>query len=283
MTRWRTREHRCIQGVENSSARVKRQSTEFLGRWDLVWCRFPSAKVATDPLLLPVLLMATTAFCRWRWIAASVRRAPSTRLSGRSPACRFRISGATFAPRLGERHERQHALPAPLLSRSRLFPGVGCLPSTTGIALILGGVALSQRQGKCGSPRRGISAHRSRRTPLLGGRSPIHRRRPGLLRPIAVPQQRQGALEVGSRPLGANPKGVSPWGIRRDLALPRGALSQIRRRDLRKENAEFLVNLVHERNITPRSTECDSTAFEREDQHGFCRAGRHRGDQHEVL
>ena len=121
MTRWRTREHRCIQGVENSSARVKRQSTEFLGRWDLVWCRFPSAKVATDPLLLPVLLMATTAFCRWRWIAASVRRAPSTRLSGRSPACRFRISGATFAPRLGERHERQHALPAPLLSRSRLF------------------------------------------------------------------------------------------------------------------------------------------------------------------
>lgn len=200
MTRWRTREHRCIQGVENSSARVKKQSTEFLGRWDLVWCRFPSAKVATDPLLLPVLLMATTAFCRWRWIAASVRRAPSTRLSGRSPACRFRISGATFAPRLGERHERQHALPAPLLSRSRLFPGVGCLPSTTGIALILGGIALSQRQGKCGSPRRGISAHRSRRTPLLGGRSPIHRRRPGLLRPIAVPQQRQGALEVGSRP-----------------------------------------------------------------------------------
>lgn len=56
MTRWQTGEHRCDQRVENSSARVKRQSTEFLGRWDLIWCRFPSANGATEPLLLSALL-----------------------------------------------------------------------------------------------------------------------------------------------------------------------------------------------------------------------------------
>jgi hypothetical protein len=79
--------------------------------------------------------------------------------------------------------------------------------------------------------------------------------------------------------MGANPKGVSPWGF----GASAESIVSIRRRDLRKENAEFLVNLVHERDVTPKSTECDSTALEREDQHGFCRAGRHMDDQHEVL
>jgi betaine-aldehyde dehydrogenase len=123
------------------------------------------------------------------------------------------------------------------------------------------------------------------KTATGGGRPAEHNRGWFVHRPIAIPQQSQGALEARSRPsaMGANPKGVSPWGIRPGFGASAESIVSIRGRDLRKENAEFLVNLAHERNVTPRSTECDPTALEREDQHGFCHAGRHMDDQHEVL
>lgn len=71
----------------------------------------------------------------------------------------------------------------------------------------------------------------------------------------AILQQSQGALEVhisAPSPMGAISKGVPPWGRRRDLALTRIAFAQFRRRDLKEENAEILVNLVHERNVRPK-------------------------------
>ncbi len=156
-------------------------------------------EVATDPLLLPVLLMATTAFCRWRWIALRFgeRFNKAFRQIAGMP---LRISGATFAPRLGERHERQHAFACAFLSRSRLFQALVAFPPQPVSPSSLADIALSQRQGKCGSPRRGISAHRSRSAPRFSAVASHPSETSRFLRPNSGPSAEQGAAEVGSRP-----------------------------------------------------------------------------------
>jgi AraC-like DNA-binding protein len=157
------------------------------------------------------------------------------RLSGRSPACRFRISGATFAPRLGERHERQHALPAPLLSRSRPYSR-RWLPSLH---------------------------NRFRPNPRYSAFTKA--------REMRVSATRNFGASQPSHPASGRSFHTTGFG-----ASAESIVSNSQARSQKRE-CRILGRLVHERNVTPRSTECDSTALEREDQQGFCRAGRHMG------